>query len=363
MTVRKIIELVDFIKSTIGSEEYSSLLQDQIVTIQSNNSNLVLLKEITDKAILDYEKLIEKEIPELLDRVLVETIRPFTKDVFYQQLIDLKDANYPDAASQYNTLNTILTQLQARVNQNITELDKLKATVEPFLTKDFSQLQKGDNAIFAIIFNNENSFNNLKTLSFELKNWDRGLFIYQQVISDETPKPFEIVEVDQGSIEVVLNLIFEVGEKLLDLFKTGLEVYAAYLAYKTVVHDSLVKSYKGNTQLIKLEEEREKLLLENVRIAVKDELKRQAKKAKKHESLEKKIEEVTKLVTEHIIKGNSVKLLSAPVDKKEVLEKEEEKENFYIRSKIDYKKLDETTKQLLLTDFTTLPPIDNYDKD
>ena len=49
MTVRKIVELADFIKETIGPEGYSSVLRDQIVTIQSINSNLVLLKKITDK--------------------------------------------------------------------------------------------------------------------------------------------------------------------------------------------------------------------------------------------------------------------------------------------------------------------------
>ncbi|MDQ2718944.1 MAG: hypothetical protein M3Z26_04175 [Bacteroidota bacterium] len=363
MTVRKIIELVDFIEATIGPTQYSSLLQDQIVTIQNTPNNLVLLKEITDKAIFDFEKLREKDIPELLDKVLVEKVKPFTQETFFQQLLDLKEANYPDPGSQYNTLNTILTQIQTTVNQNIVELDKIKKTVEPFLTKDYSELQKEDNALFAIIFNNVNSYSNLKTLSFELKNWDRGLFIYQQIISDETPKPFEIVEVDQGSIEVVLNVIFEVGEKLLDLFKTGFEVYAAFLAYKTVIHDNLVKSYKGNLLLIKSEEEREKLLLENVKIAIKEELNKQAKKAKKHEALEKKIEEVTKLITEHIIKGNSVKLISAPTDKEEILDKEEEKESFYVASKSDYKKLDEETKQLLLTEFTSPPPNDNYEKE
>ena len=49
MTIRKNIELADFIKETIGPEGYSSVFRDQIVTIQSNNRNLVRLKEITDK--------------------------------------------------------------------------------------------------------------------------------------------------------------------------------------------------------------------------------------------------------------------------------------------------------------------------
>lgn len=363
MTVRKIIELIDFIKDKIGKDNYSTQLQDYLVTIQNNSNNLVLLKELTDKAIANYESLENDEIPELLEKVLVHTEKPFTNDKFLKQLTDLRDKNFPDPGSQYKTLNSILTTIQARVNSNIAELDKISTTVKPFLSKDYSELQTDENAIFAIIFNNENSYNSLKLLSFELKNWDRGLFIYQQIISEETPKPFEIIEIDQGSIEVVLNLLFYVGEKLLDLFKTGLEVYAAYLAYKTVVHDSLIKSYRGNEQLIKSEEEREKLLLENVRIAVREELKKQAKKVKKQEALEKKIEEVTKLVTEHIIKGNSVKLLSAPEEKEEIFEKEEEKEIYYIKSKIDYKKLDEKTKQLLITEFTTQPQTENYEKE
>jgi hypothetical protein len=68
-------------------------------------------------------------------------------------------------------------------------------------------------------------------------------------------------------------------------------------------------------------------------------------------------------VTEHIIKGNSVKLLSAPEEKEEIFEKEEEKEIYYVKSKIDYKKLDEKTKQLLITEFTTQPQIESYEKE
>lgn len=363
MTVRKIIELIVFIKDKIGKDYFLSNLQDYLVTIQNNSNNLVLLKELTDKLITDFEKLEQEQIPELLNKVLVNKEKPFTADTFLKQLKTLKEKNYPDPGSHYNTLNSIITQLQARVNSNIAELDKISTTVKPFLSKDYSDLQTDSNAIFAIIFNNELSYNSLKLLSFELKNWDRGLFMYQQIISEETPKPFEIIEVDQGSIEVVLNLIFEVGEKLLDLFKTGFEVYGAYLAYKTIVQEKLSKTFRGNEKLIKGEEEREQLLLDNVRVAVREEIKKQAKKVKKQEALEKKVEEVTKLVTEHIIKGNSIKLLSAPEDKEEIFEKEDEKENLYVKTKVDYKKLDEATKQLLISEFTTQPKTDNYEKE
>ena len=363
MTVRKIIELIDFIKSRIGKDSYSQSLQDYIVTIQGNNSNLVLLKEITDKSIADYRGLVEEQIPEMLNRVLIGGAEPFTSEDYLAQLETLKAQNFPDSGNQYSNLNAILTTLQANVNENIVKLEALRSTIIPFLSKDYRELQEADNAIFAIIFNNDKSFNNLKSLSFELKNWDRGLFVYQQLISEETPKAFEIVEVDQGSIEVVLNLLYTVGEHLLELFRAGFEVYGAYLTYKIIVHDSLLKTYSGNEKLLKLEDEREKLMLENVRLAIRAEIKKQSKKIKKHEAFEKKIDVVTKLVTDHIIKGNSVKLLSAPEEKEIIKEKEKEKEKVFIQNNINYKKLDPSTKQLLIDEFTTKPQEEDYDKE
>ena len=363
MTVRKILELIISVKKQIGIDNYLTKLQDYQTTIQNNSSNIVLLKEILDKAIFDLDNLIENSVPEFLEKLLVGKIIPFEFEKFKEQLIELKDKNHTDYSQLYSELTNILAQMLEKMNSNIAELDKISKVIEPFQTKDFEEIQEDNNAIFAIIFNNESSFNNLKSLSFELKNWDKELFLYQQIVSDETPKAFEIIEVEQGSVEVILNLTFDVAENLVDLFKTGMETYGAYLTYKTLIHDKLFATFKDNKKLMELEEEREKLLLQNVKDVVRNEIKKQAKKGKKHEALEKKIEEVTKLVTEHIIKGNSVKLLSAPEEKEEVLEKEKEKEIHYVKSKIDYKKLDEATKQLLLEEFTTLPPEENYEKE
>ena len=366
MTVRKIIELIDNLKRILQDGGFSNKLSDYLVAIQNNPNNLVLLKEITDKLISDLTEIEQSDVPENLERILVNSNnKPFTDDDFLKQVEDLKAQNATDPGSHYNSLNNIITQLQSRITQNITELDATKKVVQPFLTKDYSELQKETNAIFALVFNNPNSFENLKNLSFELKRWDRGLFIYQQIISDDAPKAFEIVEIDQGSIEVVLNLAFEVADKLLELFKTGFEVYGAYLAYKTTVLE-IIKSYRGNEKLIKGEEEREKLLLENVRKAIKDEVIMQSKKskAKNQEAIEKKIDEVTKLLSDHIVKGNSVKLLSAPTDKEEaVLVKEEEKEMTFIANTKNYKQIDETTKQKLLTEYTEMPKAEDYEKE
>lgn len=365
MTVRKIIELIDYLKEVLQDKGFSQKLSDYLVTIQNQTNNLVLLKEITDKLIDDLTDIDESDVPESLQRTLVNSKnKPFTNDDFLKQLNDLKSQNFSDPGSQYNTLNSIISKLQTRITQNITELDTIRKTISPFLTKDYSELQTESNAIFALVFNNIKSYDNLKDLSFELKRWDRGLSLYQQIVSDETPKSFDIVEVDQGSLEVVLTLLFEVADKLLELFKTGFEVYGAYLAYKTTVLE-IVKSYRGNEKLIKSEEEREKLLLENVKKAVKEELRKQAKKAKakNNEAIEKKIDEVTKLITDHIVKGNSVKLLSAPSEKEdEIFEKEIVVQKTFTANNKNFQQIDEATKLKLLTEFTESPE-DDYDKD
>ena len=63
------------------------------------------------------------------------------------------------------------------------------------------------------------------------------------------------------------------------------------------------------------------------------------------------------------IKGNSVKLLSAPEEKEEaVFAKEDEKQQLFVTNKINYLKLDEAAKQLLIKEYTTSPPEENYEK-
>ena len=81
MTIRKILELIDLIKSKIGANSFSQKLQDYIVTIQNNSNNLVLLKELTDKSIMDYQKLLDDNVKEMLERVLVTNIKPFTNNI------------------------------------------------------------------------------------------------------------------------------------------------------------------------------------------------------------------------------------------------------------------------------------------
>ncbi len=355
MTIRKLIELIDLVKSVLQNNGLVQKLNDYLVTIQNNQSNLVLLREIQDKLIQDLESLQETDVFSALDKILLTNEnRPFYKDEFLQQLQNLKAQNIADPGSQFNSLNVIISSLITRVNQNIGGIDKFRNSLSPFMDRDFSLYQKEDNGLFAIVFNNHSSYKNLKNLSNEISRWNKGLFIFQQLISEKTPTDFEIIEVDNGSIEFVINMDFKVIENLIELFKVGLEVYGAYLLYKSNLLE-IIKTYRGNEKLIRSEDERDKLLLDNIKEAIKSEIQKQVKKStqKNKEAIDKKIDQVTQMVTDHIVKGNNIKLISAPEDKKEEVFKEERlKQTQFLANKENFEKLDEQTKQKLISEFT-----------
>lgn len=362
MTVRKIIEIIDLVKSKLGKGEFQTKLQDYQSTIENNSANIVLLKELLDKSIDDLIELKNEDIPNLLSKILVANTNPFALENYKKKLFALLNKNHTDYSILYSELSGLLTEMIQDLTKNLDELEKIKKTILPFQEKDFSELQSNDNSIFAIIFSNEKSIGNIKSLSYELKNWDKCLFLFQLIVSDKTPSAFEIIEVENGSIEVIINLAYEISNKLLDIFNTGLETYTAYLAYKTLIKDNITKTFNGNEELIELEEKREKLMLQNVKDAVKKELKKKAKKDKE-EALEKKIDEVTRLLTEHIVKGNTVKLLSAPEKvEEEIMKKEKLRAILHSKSQVDYIKLDKESKQFLIEHFTKLPPEEDYEK-
>jgi hypothetical protein len=86
MTVRKIIEIIDFTKSKLGKGEFQTKLQDYQSTIENNSSNIVLLKELLDKSIDDLIDLKNEDIPNLLGKILVGNINPFAIENYKKAL-------------------------------------------------------------------------------------------------------------------------------------------------------------------------------------------------------------------------------------------------------------------------------------
>lgn len=158
---------------------------------------------------------------------------------------------------------------------------------------------------------------------------------------------------------MIFNIDFDVAVDLTELIKTGLKVYGAYLLYKSKTAKEIIASYVGNKKLIASEKEREKLMLDNIKDSIKLKALEQHKENLKTDSpptktgATKKADEVAKVITDHIIKGNEVKLLTPPEPEEEDktdMSTELRTETATVRER--WKKLDEKEKQLLLDRYT-----------
>jgi hypothetical protein len=116
----------------------------------------------------------------------------------------------------------------------------------------------------------------------------------------------------------------------------------------------------GNKRLIQMEKERETLMLDNIKESIANKALEQHKERLKLDKkidktgVEKKIEEISSVVTDHIIKGNEIKLLTPPKKEDESdennLSDELREDTAIVRER--FKNLNSKDKQLLLEKYS-----------
>jgi len=119
----------------------------------------------------------------------------------------------------------------------------------------------------------------------------------------------------------------------------------------------------GNKKLIKMEQERETLMLDNIKDSIKEKaLEQHQEKLSQRLKVDKvgaakKANEVSSVLTDHIVKGNELKLLTPPISESEEDEENEKDISTELREETSivrkrYKKLNTKEKQLLLDKYT-----------
>lgn len=293
-------------------------LDDYITSLPAAQNNIMALRDIAGKVLTVLDHLYTGDLPEALSILLPKgKINPFTETTHNEKLRTLIENTEIQQPEFFNQLTQLLNQLKKQLQQNITEIDNISQFIAPYITEDEERIAKDQFAIIAIVFNEHNTITSLKQFTKALTAWNRTLPIYHQLLKSESPKDIQIIEIQNGSIDFVINMNVDVALDLVELFKLGFKVFIAYLSYKQMIKP-IIESYHGNEKLISQEEEREKLLLENIGTAIHKQIEAQHKKAKKLDkdvdgtAVLKKIEQVTNLVTTHIVKGNDLKLLALP---------------------------------------------------
>ena len=339
---------------------------------QGHNRNLVFMQDLSSRLQKSLNNISNNSLDAELNILLKEDM-PFTSFDTYSELINLDKNKEIDANQYFQKFNALLLQLNQSIASNEAELDSVKEVFERYVPEKKSYQSEGEEALVSLVFKDLKTTRSILEFSKVLNRWNRTLLIYHTLLKPESPKEITLEGIQNGSIDVIFNVDFDIAIDLTDLIKTGLKVYGAYLLYKSEKAREIIDSYMGNKKLIKTEQERETLMLDNIKDSIKARVLEQHKD-KLSQGLKvdktgaaKKADEVSSVVTDHIVKGNELKLLTPPIP-----EPKEDKENgkdiatelreetSIVRER--FKKLNSEEKQLLLEKYTIKEEEDNNKK-
>lgn len=326
---------INTLNDTIGQFETEIIksglkrdLQDYVNSLPNNQSNIVSLREIANKVFNRLDEIYKTDLPDNLAKLLPDQIEPFTLSAYNDKLLQIIDDKEIDLANFFQKLNQILSQINNDIQQNIAEIERIKTFIKPYISDQIEELSTEEKAIVSIVFKHEKTITNLKEFTKNLHNWNRILPVYYQILSSKSPEDIEIITVQNGSIDFLINLNFDFAINLAEIFEVGFKAFLTYLSYKKMIKP-IVEGYLGNKKLIDGEKEREKDLIDNIGEVVKQRILEQHKKSIKSDkvidkNIDKKVEEVVKLVTSHILKGNDLKLIAIPDNVETNIEDSEE---------------------------------------
>lgn len=369
MNIESLIFKIELFNDLVIKSGFKRDITDFIQSIQQGqNQNLVFMKDLSGKV---KNKLIEFEnygLEAELSLVLREN-KPFTTLNTLNQLEELDSNTEIDGNNYFSKFNQILNQLKQHLDENKKELDTLLIFFQKYKS-DNKYESENEQALVSLIFKDLKSTGSLKEFAKVLNRWNRMLVVYHTLLTSDSPDEITLVEIQNGSIDVIFNIDFDIAIDLTELIKTGLTVYGAYLLYKSKTAKIIIESYLGNQKLLKQEKEREKLMLENIKESIAQRALEQHKEKLKSDrkiektSIEVKIEEVSSVITDHIIKGNELKLLTPPKINEEDggndISVELREETAKVRE--TFKKLTSEEKQLLIEKYSIKNEEDNAQK-
>jgi len=296
-------------------------VDDYTSSISSAQNNILALRDISGKVLTVLDKIYNGDLPDSMKALFpTQGSKPFTDEPYDDKIRALAENKEIQQQDYFNQLNQLLNQLKKQLQQNLGEVTKIRDFIAPYLSAETKINAKDGTATLSIVFKEQKTTSSLTLLTKTLSAWNRTLPVYHQLIKSESPQDIHVVEVQNGSIDLIINLNADVALNLAELFKIGFHCYVAYLSYKSLIKP-ISDNYYGNKKLIDGEKDRETDLLKNIYEAVYSEVIKQHKAAKKEDkaihgtSIEVKAKEVTSLVTSHIIRGNDIKLLAIPESK------------------------------------------------
>lgn len=359
MNIESLIEKIKLFEKLVIDSGFRRDVQDYITsTQQPQNQNLVFMKDLSEKVKTKLKEIDNYGLAEELEIVLKNTT-PFTSLETLKQLVELDADTEVAANAYYSSLNQILNSLIQSIDLNKDEVDGVLSVFENYTDEEKEYETEANQALVSLVFKDAKTTGTLKEFSKSLHRWNRMLLIYQSLLTSETTDDIHLVEVQNGSIDVIFNIDFDIALDLIELLETGLKVYSAYLLYKSKTAREIIASYMGNQSLIDGEKEREKHMLDNIETSISTKaLEQHQERLEKDQSIDRssteaKLKDVSAVIADHIVKGNEFKLLTKtePVDGEEIEIPERLRvEIAQVRER--YRELNPADQQVLLDKFT-----------
>lgn len=329
MNINTLAEIIDLFNIEIIKSGFKRDTQDYVSSLANHQNNIVTLRDIAEKTSKKLDEIYGNDLPDLLNKLFVTKVKPFTNhphDTAFKDLLNDTEIPLPNF---FQKITQLLTQLNNQIEQNIKEIDRLNTFIKPYTESQENFQTEENKAIVSILFKDSKTTTVLKEFTKNIQSWNKILPLYHQLLKSSSPEDIEIVTVQNGSIDFLVNIDFDVALDLTEVFKIGFKCFMGYLSYKKMAKP-LIETYFGNKKLIDGEKEREKEFINNIGEAVKAKILEQNKKASKidkqiDKNIDKKVEQVVQLVTSHILKGNDLKLLALPVV--DNIDEHEENEN------------------------------------
>ena len=316
MNIETLNDYVALFKGEILDSGFRRDVIDLQQSLPTNQGNIVALRQIAEQIQSVLARIYSGDLPRALKELFAsgEPV-PFTDYPYYSELKTLSEDSQITQDEFFSTLTQIISGLASGLNKNVTGVEKISAFIAPYVQADRRGLGATDKAVVSVIFKDLPTTTLLSELTKTIKAWDRALPLYHQLVTRSSPEDISLLAVQNGSIDVVLNLDVKVALGLADLFRIGFVAYLAYLAHKKQLLP-IAAGYFGNRKLKELDEQKEKVLLDNIGDAVADAARKQHEAATgpnaSPDNPDKVIEVVRNLVTAHIIRGNDVKILALP---------------------------------------------------
>ncbi|MCG8602492.1 MAG: hypothetical protein MI807_20265 [Verrucomicrobiales bacterium] len=282
-------------------------LQNDTVTLRSRVSS------IRDQLDVIHSSDLPRELEALLRP---KNIKPFTDSNYNEQLDQLLSQSDLGGNEFHSAVAGPIKQLKQDIHRNVNGILAVSEFLTPYLEQSEELSPENSDAILSLIFRDSKTTGNLKSFSKSLTSWSKHLPIYHQLIKSGSPYEVQIIQVQNGSIDLVINLDIEVAISLGEVFEAAFRALTGYLIYKASQEG--VAAYIATKELERIEEKKEELLFKQIRAVVVKEINAQFEAAKAKdkdihdEGSKRRIKEIADLVYSHVVKGNDFRILALP---------------------------------------------------